>query len=613
MVFQPVSTSPTAVTSLADGTDTKVAVAPNGDFVVVWAQPIGGEVDIYFRRYFANGTPKDASPRATAQTGFLEINPDIAIAADGSFVITYARSTSTEEDVFFQRYDPNGIPLGTAIQAQATLPTGQRKVSTEPKIAMYDNGDFVLYYSLGFTGGYPLESYRRDGTFERGISIGSNIEDIDVVPIRNDNGTSIVLALEGDTQVGFQRFNGNLVALGSHQGSPGPKTAYDPSIAVDPVGNIILTWTEIYGTGDNDIRYRKFSSDGTPITSSLSVDTSLNNQERSSVAIANDGRFVVAHQDFLDFESNLHEFSADGTRVGSTREFVSSPTVAPQVAVSGNGKHLVLAFDPSLTGGAPRVWVFQTPNAIPTDIRLSNTSVAENQPANAIVGTLTTVDADPSDTFVYSLIDGPGGADNAAFAIVGNTLQAKQPFDFESKSFYSIRVRTNDGYGGILDKQFSIAVSDVAEQTTDRLIGNAKANLLVGDVRDNFIWGKGGNDNLTGGAGRDKFVFNMSAPFNKSVIGVDVINDFTPGVDKIVLDRTTFTKLRGFVLQPDQFASVGTVQQAKNSRAAITYVRSTGALFYNENLSKPGFGAGGQFADLTNGLPLKRGNISVVA
>jgi Ca2+-binding RTX toxin-like protein len=49
---------------------------------------------------------------------------------------------------------------------------------------------------------------------------------------------------------------------------------------------------------------------------------------------------------------------------------------------------------------------------------------------------------------------------------------------------------------------------------------------------------------------------------------------------------------------------VKTIAQAKTNTAQFTYVRRTGALFFNQNGVKGGFGSGGQFADFANGLNL---------
>lgn len=152
----------------------------------------------------------------------------------------------------------------------------------------------------------------------------------------------------------------------------------------------------------------------------------------------------------------------------------------------------------------------------------------------------------------------------------------------------------------------------------DNLVtGNDAANSLVGHVGNDVLTGGGGQDRLVGGEGSDiltggleadQFVFDTNARFNRATIGIDTIIDFTPGTDKITLDRTTFKLPRKVY-----FDSVRNLAQAKSSDAVITYIRSTGALFYNQNAEKRGFGTGGQFADLANGLNLAARDILIQA
>ncbi|GEM_PF-2643706 len=99
----------------------------------------------------------------------------------------------------------------------------------------------------------------------------------------------------------------------------------------------------------------------------------------------------------------------------------------------------------------------------PSDIRLSNTSIVENAVANAVVGTLTTVDADAGDIFTYALVPGAGDADNSMFTIVAGQLLAKNPLDFELRSDYLVRIRSTDGSGLACEKSFSIMVTDVLD------------------------------------------------------------------------------------------------------------------------------------------------------
>lgn len=114
-------------------------------------------------------------------------------------------------------------------------------------------------------------------------------------------------------------------------------------------------------------------------------------------------------------------------------------------------------------------------NQPPTDLALSPGSVPENSATGTTVGTFTTTDPDAGDTHTYTLVTDPGGgaggADNASFTIVGNTLQTTAAFDFETKSSYSIRVRTTDAGGLYFEKNFTISVENVNEAPVNSVPG----------------------------------------------------------------------------------------------------------------------------------------------
>ncbi|MCD1620482.1 M10 family metallopeptidase C-terminal domain-containing protein [Salipiger marinus] len=61
--------------------------------------------------------------------------------------------------------------------------------------------------------------------------------------------------------------------------------------------------------------------------------------------------------------------------------------------------------------------------------------------------------------------------------------------------------------------------------------GNNLDNLVVGNSTDNNISGRTGNDTLTGGGGADDFIFSDELGARHA----DVITDFTPGEDRIVI------------------------------------------------------------------------------
>ena len=115
---------------------------------------------------------------------------------------------------------------------------------------------------------------------------------------------------------------------------------------------------------------------------------------------------------------------------------------------------------PRVRGGRLDIGAFEVQNDAPTAIALSPNSVAENNAAGATVGTLSTTDPDAGDSFTYALA---GGADDASFTIVGDKLNAKAAFDFETKNSYAIRVKSTDAAGLSVTKDLTVAVTNVNE------------------------------------------------------------------------------------------------------------------------------------------------------
>ena len=99
----------------------------------------------------------------------------------------------------------------------------------------------------------------------------------------------------------------------------------------------------------------------------------------------------------------------------------------------------------------------------PSDVGISDATVAENQPAGTAVGMLSASDLNAGDSFTFSLVSGTGGTDNGSFTISGNQLLTAAGFDYEVKNSYSIRVRSTDQGGLWYEKVFTITVTDVDE------------------------------------------------------------------------------------------------------------------------------------------------------
>jgi len=101
-------------------------------------------------------------------------------------------------------------------------------------------------------------------------------------------------------------------------------------------------------------------------------------------------------------------------------------------------------------------------NDPPDNISLLGNVINENEPSGTFIGTFSATDPDAGQTFSYSLVAGSGDDDNASYSIDGASLRTTEPFNFEEKNSYSIRVRaTDDGSPPQWREEvFSITIND---------------------------------------------------------------------------------------------------------------------------------------------------------
>ena len=117
----------------------------------------------------------------------------------------------------------------------------------------------------------------------------------------------------------------------------------------------------------------------------------------------------------------------------------------------------------------------------PTDITLTGGSVDENAAAGTTVATLSTVDADASDTHTYAITNDPSGF----FEVVGNEVRvaAGASIDFETDQTHDITVQTTDAAGNTYSEVVTITVNDlIDENPTDITLtgGSVDENAAAG-------------------------------------------------------------------------------------------------------------------------------------
>ena len=148
------------------------------------------------------------------------------------------------------------------------------------------------------------------------------------------------------------------------------------------------------------------------------------------------------------------------------------------------------------------------PNQAPTDIMLSNNTIAENQLVGSTIGILATIDPDAGDRHFYSLT-----TPNDTFLISGDTLKTNRILDFETKSSYTLSITTDDQNGGTFDKIFTITVQNVNEAPTDiGLVGDRiDENISVFSVLSTTDPDAGDTHTYTL-SGTDSSFFNINGP-----------------------------------------------------------------------------------------------------
>jgi hypothetical protein len=151
------------------------------------------------------------------------------------------------------------------------------------------------------------------------------------------------------------------------------------------------------------------------------------------------------------------------------------------------------------------------------------------------------------------------------------------------------------GHGTGADATFKILLQDLAHDP-QHYIGGSGKDTYVGTSYGDRIEGNLGDDNLTGAAGHDKFVFDTElGPDN-----IDTITDFKVGQDSFELGKKIFGDLGRGKLSEHEFS----LKKADGDGAQIVY--NKGALFYvNDD------GDTTQFAIVGKGLNLSHDDFLV--
>ena len=433
-----------------------VAMLDNGElFVTFDSDNVGNPAfqDVLFRRFSATGSALDITDRfvsAGAGTDDEEASA-VATLVNGNIVVVNEDNDSGDDDVEFHIYTSAGGLVST--QNIITQAEGQASDDqTSPAVAGLARGGFVVSYVDQFSGSAT-----------------------------NTNAEFVIFNDDGSLRAGPAVAGGSGTALSVN------------SLAVAGLANntFVAVYREDIGGGDPNIRFRIFSSAGSPITPERTASSESDVQFQPAVA-ALPGGFALVYVDqvagsMTNTELELQIYDSSGL------------LAAPVRIIDPGGTDIVSA-----------------PDIARISDNLLLVSYASDRNGNSdIFGQLFTLDGTPvGPEFNLEVTSGTQVA--AALSSAGGGLFATTWQDLTVVAGVDV-----SGYH----------VAAQVTQVSRILTGDGTSEVLTGDDLPDIIRGMGGNDLLDGAGGIDTVVYpDAASAYRFDFVGADLrVTDLRSG------------------------------------------------------------------------------------
>ncbi|MDD3329415.1 MAG: PKD domain-containing protein, partial [Zoogloea sp.] len=336
------------------------ATLADGGYVIVWQSmgEDGWDNAIVGQRYAANGTPLGNEFKVNAYTPGAQTSPAVTGLADGGWVVTYTDQwrDGSGYSVWAQRFDAAGSPAGAEFRVNSSTSGSQY----DSAVSAHGTGFVVAWFSDGERNGeyYDIFFQRYDAS---GAPVGEEIRanpglagnpwayqlEPAIVGLTNGN---LVVTWRSEGQDGsnsgvyaqvFDGLSGNALGDAFQLNQYVTDYQYAPRIAAVGTG-FVATWISRGQDGSGDGIYaRRYDAAGNALGDEFRVNEASYSEQRSpDIAATGDGGFVITWRDHGGDDIYAQKFDASGARVDGQIQ-ISSPATssddAPVVAgLAGN-------------------------------------------------------------------------------------------------------------------------------------------------------------------------------------------------------------------------------------------------------------------------------------
>jgi hypothetical protein len=265
---------------------------------------------VFARRIDASGNPAASEFVINPVTDDDQMNPDVAVDADGSFVVVWQSDNQdgSGSGIYGRCFSAGGIPEGNAFRVNQTTPLNQ----SAPAVAMDATGRFLV-------------------VFQTSNNPGGNGEDI----LARGYGAGCS-ALGAEFAVASTVDNDQVL----------------PDVAANGNNSFVVAWQSYGQDGPaQGIISRRVNATGTPLSAEIVVNNfTSGNQEDPAVACATDGRCLVAWEDANNrdgsgYSIQARRLNAAGTPLGASdiriNTYSQSDQTDPAVAMNDDGEAVI--------------------------------------------------------------------------------------------------------------------------------------------------------------------------------------------------------------------------------------------------------------------------------